>query len=347
MIEYLKELGGKIKNLFVKRGEEGNLEELNSCKKTIIESRENRIIKQESIRQVDIRPWGEIILDLLKINNGILSQSDIISESGFDKSKVSITLSQLEEEGKIVRFHRKQGKGRGKIVVLAELSQSIAPEQLFADCQKDIHTLLKKNGGFMWQSDIIDRIGFGKSKISIELKKMKKRGEIVKIRKNKSNLIVLSSLYIEIKAKKKKLEVPEIEVEGALIDNRPIVNITAKDLPRSMHCAAVDLRGSPKEVSLKMKNLESDIKVRKVGSDRQKMLINKLSGLLRTFPLQKGTLKSLARKLNENLIGDVETVSPNAIVALTRVFNRYEKEEMIDVQQSGGDIILQLKRKGE
>lgn len=73
-------------------------------------------------------------------------------------------------------------------------SNMIPPEELIAEdlkYEEMIKGFLKKSGGQVSQSDIINEIGLSKSRVSTILSEMKEKGHIIKIKSGNGNLIRL------------------------------------------------------------------------------------------------------------------------------------------------------------
>ena len=86
-------------------------------------------------------------------------------------------------------------KKRRSRTQVSDSMNSSQPGRIIEDIEDEelINKILLKFGGEAFQSDIVRESGFSKSKISVVLSAMKDKGEIIKIRKSKENLIRLAN----------------------------------------------------------------------------------------------------------------------------------------------------------
>jgi uncharacterized membrane protein len=73
----------------------------------------------------------------------------------------------------------------------AKLPQQAGSERYLSDEEKIIK-YLEESGGQMFQSDLVKKTDFSKSKLSMVLSELKEKGKIIKIKKGKENLIRLN-----------------------------------------------------------------------------------------------------------------------------------------------------------
>ncbi len=74
----------------------------------------------------------------------------------------------------------------------ARLPQQAGNERYMSDEEKIIK-YLEESGGQMFQSDLVKKTDFSKSKLSMVLSELKEKGKIIKIKKGKENLIRLNT----------------------------------------------------------------------------------------------------------------------------------------------------------
>ena len=72
--------------------------------------------------------------------------------------------------------------------------EPIADEGRFLSDEERIVKYLEEAGGQMFQSDLVRKTDFSKSKLSMVLSDLKEKGTIIKIKKGKENLIRLNRL---------------------------------------------------------------------------------------------------------------------------------------------------------
>lgn len=97
--------------------------------------------------------------------------------------------------GSSIIFLRRRAHNKSSAVPFRELEiENLRYEEMIENLKYEemIERFLTKSGGQVSQSDIIKEIGLSKSRVSTILSKMKERGQIIKIKNGKGNLIRLA-----------------------------------------------------------------------------------------------------------------------------------------------------------